>query len=62
MKPSILIKLFLVLPLLLFADYILMALLRCSTCLFGLGDEFYCGLFCIVGKIILISSQVFLDI
>lgn len=59
MRASILIKIFLVLPLILFADYLLMALLGCSSCLFGFGDEFYCGPFCIAGKIILILSLVF---
>jgi hypothetical protein len=59
MKASIFIKVFLVLPLLLFADYILMALLGCTTCLFGLGDKFYCGTFCLAGKIILALSLVF---
>jgi len=59
MKASILIKLFFVLPLLLFADYILMAILGCTTCLFGFGEEFYCGSFCLAGKIILASSAIF---
>jgi hypothetical protein len=59
MKASILVKLLLVLPLMLFADYLLMALLGCSTCLFGLGDAFYCGPFCIAGKIILALSLIF---
>jgi len=58
MRASTLIKVFLVLPLILFADYLLMALLGCSTCLFGFGDDFYCGPFCIAGKIILILSLV----
>jgi len=59
MKASLFIKIFLVLPLILFADYLLMALFGCSTCLFGLGDEFYCGPFCLVGKIILALSVIF---
>jgi hypothetical protein len=36
-----------------------MAALGCATCLFGLGDEFYCGPFCLAGKIILVLSLVF---
>jgi len=48
-----------VLPLILFVDYILMALSGCPTCLFGFGDEFYCGPFCLAGKIILALSAVF---
>jgi hypothetical protein len=59
MKASFFIKVFLVLPLILFVDYILMALLGCTTCLFGLGDEFYCGPFCLAGKIILALSTLF---
>jgi len=56
MKATLFIKVFLVLPLILFADYLLMALLGCSTCLFGLNDDFYCGPFCLAGKIILALS------
>ena len=56
MKASILVKVFLVLPLLIFIDYILMAILGCTTCLFGLGENYYCGSFCLTGKIILALS------
>lgn len=59
MKASLLLKVFLVLPLILLVDYILMALIGCTTCLFGLGDEFYCGPFCLAGKIILALSAIF---
>ena len=59
MKASVLIKVFFVLPLLLFVDYILMAILGCTTCLFGFGEEFYCGSFCLAGKIILVLSVIF---
>ena len=30
-----------------------MVIIGCSSCLFGLGDDFYCGPYCIIGKIIL---------
>ena len=59
MKASLLIKIFLVLPLILLVDYVLMAILRCTTCLFGFGNEFYCGPFCLIGKIILALSALF---
>lgn len=59
MKASVLIKVFFVLPLLLFADYILMAILGCTACLFGLGEKFYCGFFCLAGKIILALTAIF---
>jgi len=53
------IKVFIILPLILFADYVILALLGCSTCLFGFGDDFYCGPFCIAGKILLLLSLIF---
>lgn len=59
MKASLFLKVFLVLPLILFADYILMAVFGCTSCLFGMGDEFYCGPFCLAGKIILGISALF---
>ncbi len=59
MKATLLIKILLILPLILLVDYILMAILGCTTCLFGLGNEFYCGPFCLAGKIILALSALF---
>ncbi|MCX6325150.1 MAG: hypothetical protein NT144_00660 [Bacteroidia bacterium] len=59
MKVSIFLKIFFVLPLIVFVDYLLMALIGCTTCLFGLGEEFYCGPFCLAGKIILALSAIF---
>jgi hypothetical protein len=59
MKASFYIKLFFLLPLILFVDYILMAIVGCTTCLFGFGDGFYCGPFCLAGKIILALSAIF---
>jgi hypothetical protein len=51
-------KALLVLPVILFVDYILMALIGCATCLFGYGDEFYCGPYCIIGKTVLGFSAI----
>ena len=59
MKTSLLIKMVVVLPLLVFADYLIMTVLGCTTCLLGFGDDFYCGPFCFVGKLILGLSVVF---
>jgi len=53
MKALVNFKVFVVLPLLLFVDYVLMILIGCSTCLLGFGDDFYCGPYCIFGKLIL---------
>jgi len=59
MKTSLLIKMVVVLPLLVFADYLIMTVLGCTTCLLGFGDDFYCGPFCFVGKLILGLSVIF---
>ena len=59
MKNSLLLKVGFVLPLIFFVDYILMVILGCATCLFGFGDDFYCGPYCLLGKIILGLSGIF---
>lgn len=59
MKTSPLIKFCIVLPLLLFVDYVIMILLGCASCLFGFGTDFFCNSYCIVGKIILGLSLAF---
>ena len=59
MKTSLVLKLFFILPILLFANYLLMALIGCVTCLFELGDDFYCGPYCLIGKIALGLSVLF---
>jgi hypothetical protein len=59
MKKPVIIKILLVLPLIIFVDYLIMAVLGCVTCLFGFGEDFYCGSFCLAGKIILALSAVF---
>lgn len=59
MKALVSFKVFIVLPLLLFIDYVLMVLIGCSTCIFGFGDAFYCGPYCFFGKVILGLSTIF---
>ncbi len=56
MKASLLIKLGFVLPLILLVDYIIIAAIGCTSCLLGMGDAFFCGAFCVIGKIVLILS------
>jgi len=58
MKTQMLLKALVVFPLILFADYILMAAIGCATCLFGFGDTFYCGPFCLIGKTVLGISAI----
>jgi hypothetical protein len=58
MKTTLFLKLVIGLPLVIFVDYLLMAILGCVTCLLGFGDDYYCGSYCLVGKGILLSSAV----
>ncbi len=59
MKSNVLIKVFFLLPLIIFIDYILMVLIGCASCLFGFGEDYFCGSYCLMGKIILILSGSF---
>jgi hypothetical protein len=59
METKILFKLLVVLPLILFADYLIMVLLGCASFLFGAGEDYMCGTYCVIGKIILGISAVF---
>jgi len=58
MKSKLLLKIIIGLPLVIFADYILMAVLGCTSCLFGLGETYFCGSYCILGKGLLLLSAV----
>ncbi len=59
MKSSLLIKIFLILPLIMFVDYVIMLSLGCTACLLGFGDGYVCGTYCIIGKVILLLSAIF---
>ncbi len=58
MKTRILIKMILLLPLIIFIDYVLMVLLGCASCIIGFEESFFCGPFCFIGKGILFLSAV----
>jgi hypothetical protein len=61
MKTQVFLKVFLVLPLIIFIDYVVMVVLGCASCLFGFGDSFYCGSYCLIGKgILLLSAVIFI--
>jgi hypothetical protein len=63
MKAALVIKFFIILPLIIFLDYLIMAVIGCTSCLFGLNNNFYCGPFCLAGKILLgLSAMGFLII
>lgn len=59
MNSSLVLKLCFILPLLLFVDYILMALIGFCASSCGAGDSFFCGIYCSFGKILLILSVLF---
>lgn len=56
MKSNIVLRLSVILAFILIVDYVLMAVLGCASCLFKFDDNFYCGTFCVFGKIILLIS------
>jgi hypothetical protein len=59
MKPW-LIKILILVPLVLFADRILMILVGCGASLCGAGSRLYCSIFCFFGIFILSISAVLL--
>lgn len=59
MKKALFIKFAVVLPLILLADYIAMALLGCVSCLLGFGDHYFCSTYCVIGKTMLAASALF---
>jgi len=56
-SPIFLIYIFLI-SLLFFIDYVLMMLLGCITSVLGFGNDFYCGTYCLIGKIVLGATAV----
>ena len=58
MKTQIFLKVFLLLPLIIFVDYVIMVVIGCTSCLFGFGESFYCGSYCFIGKVVLLLSAV----
>lgn len=58
MDSSVLLKYVFLIPLLLFVDYLLMILFGCATWFLGCGNDFYCGTYCLVGKIVLGTTAV----
>jgi hypothetical protein len=59
MKTQIFFKVLIVLPIVIFADWVLMVVLGCASGLCGFGNSFYCGPYCLIGKGILLLSAVF---
>lgn len=57
MKDIVLKSAFLI-PMILFVDYLIMAIVGCTSCLFGFTNNFYSCTYCIIGKILLVISAV----
>jgi hypothetical protein len=53
MKASLLLKVILIAPILLFADYLIMVIIGCFADSCGLGEGFFCGIYCTIGKFVL---------
>ena len=60
MKTSIIAKVFLLLPLMLISDFVLMIILGFTACRFGLHDDFYCGPYSFIGIGIPLSPGFFI--
>jgi hypothetical protein len=58
MKTILFFKVVIGLPVVIFVDYFLLALLGCVSCLLGFGDDYFCGPYCLFGKAFLILSAV----
>lgn len=58
MKTTLFLKIVIGLPLVIFLDYLLMAILGCVSCLFGFGESYFCGSYCLLGKGILLLSVI----
>jgi putative Mn2+ efflux pump MntP len=56
METKLAFKFLVVLPLILFIDYLIMVLFGCTSCFFSSEDSYICGTYCIIGKIILVIS------
>jgi hypothetical protein len=58
MKTTLFLKIVIGLPVVIFIDYLLMAILGCVSCLLGFGDSYFCGSYCLFGKGLLLLSAV----
>ena len=53
---DLVLKLLVVSSLIAFVDYVIMIIVGCTSCLFGVTSNYYTCTFCTIGKIILIIS------
>ena len=58
MKTTLVLKIIIGLPVVIFIDYLLMLVLGCVSCLFGFGDSYFCGSYCLLGKALLLFSAI----
>ena len=53
---NILLKSFVIIPVIAFVDYFIMIIVGCTSCLFGFKDNFFECTYCTIGKIVLVVS------
>jgi hypothetical protein len=58
MKTNLYLKIMIGLPLVIFIDYLLMAMLGCISCFLGFGNGYFCGPYCLLGKGLLVLSAI----
>lgn len=55
---DIVLKSLMLIPLLIFIDYVIMILVGCTSCLLGFTNDFYSCTYCIIGGIIIGISAI----
>jgi len=53
---DIMLKSLVIIPIIAFVDYFIMIVVGCTSCLFGSTNNFYECTFCLIGKIVLVTS------
>jgi len=56
---ALIVKILIVLPILVFVNYVLMAIVGCTASGFGCENSFYCGVYCVIGKLFLVLTVIF---
>jgi predicted tellurium resistance membrane protein TerC len=59
MKNSLLLKFLIVLPLIVFIDFVVLTAFGCFSAMAGATDSYFCGPYCLVSKVLLAVSGLF---
>jgi hypothetical protein len=57
---TLLVKLLLIIPALLFLDWVIMVVVGSVSSIFGANDNFFCTIYCDFGIVLLVSSFLFI--